>query len=183
MSCTSTAQAGRHTSKTWAATWPETNRTGRRGGRSSLPRTSRSACHESLCDTSKDSQRFGSSAEHCEAEVVMQSLNIFSVDKREGRLDVARALGSSALMMFVYDLYPGRTRRSAQADEPQRRAGEDADVLKLARTRRLRLSGQRQGRRLVGQRAGRTDLQTRNRRPMVRRRGGLATSLLTWMLE
>jgi uncharacterized cupin superfamily protein len=37
----------------------------------------------------------------------MQSLNIFSVDKREGRLDVAGALRSSALMMFVYDLDPG----------------------------------------------------------------------------
>ena len=39
----------------------------------------------------------------------MQSLNIFSVDKREGRLDVAGALGSSALMMFVYDLDPGKS--------------------------------------------------------------------------
>jgi uncharacterized cupin superfamily protein len=37
----------------------------------------------------------------------MQSLNIFSVDKPEGRLDLARALGSSALMMFVYDLEAG----------------------------------------------------------------------------
>ena len=37
----------------------------------------------------------------------MQSVNIFSVDKPEGRLDVAQALGSSALMMFVYDLDPG----------------------------------------------------------------------------
>jgi len=39
----------------------------------------------------------------------MQSVNIFSVDKPEGRLDVARVLGSSALMMFVYDLDPGRS--------------------------------------------------------------------------
>jgi len=37
----------------------------------------------------------------------MQSVNIFSVAKPEGRLDVAQALGSSALMMFVYDLDPG----------------------------------------------------------------------------
>ena len=37
----------------------------------------------------------------------MQSVNIFSVDKPEGRLDVAQVLGSSALMMFVYDLDPG----------------------------------------------------------------------------
>jgi uncharacterized cupin superfamily protein len=49
----------------------------------------------------------GASAESCEMEVAMQSLNIFSVDKPEGRLDVARALGSSALMMFVYDLEAG----------------------------------------------------------------------------
>jgi uncharacterized cupin superfamily protein len=37
----------------------------------------------------------------------MQSVNIFSVDKPEGRLDVAHVLGSSALMMFVYDLGSG----------------------------------------------------------------------------
>src|SRR5262245_27778724 len=39
----------------------------------------------------------------------MQSVNIFGVDKPEGRLDVAPALGSSAFMMFVYDLDPGRS--------------------------------------------------------------------------
>jgi len=39
----------------------------------------------------------------------MQSVNIFSVDKGEGRLDVAAALGSDALAMFVYDLAPGRS--------------------------------------------------------------------------
>jgi uncharacterized cupin superfamily protein len=39
----------------------------------------------------------------------MQSVNIFSVEKPEGRLDVAQALGSSGLTMFVYDLDPGRS--------------------------------------------------------------------------
>jgi uncharacterized cupin superfamily protein len=39
-------------------------------------------------------------------EVEMQSVNVFS-DKSEGRLDVAQAVGSSDLMMFVYDLDPG----------------------------------------------------------------------------
>jgi uncharacterized cupin superfamily protein len=39
----------------------------------------------------------------------VQSVNIFSVDKPEGRLDVAQLLGSSALNMFVYDLDPGRS--------------------------------------------------------------------------
>jgi uncharacterized cupin superfamily protein len=39
----------------------------------------------------------------------MRSVNIFSVDKPEGRLDVAQALGSTSLMMFVYDLDPGRS--------------------------------------------------------------------------
>jgi hypothetical protein len=34
----------------------------------------------------------------------VQSVNIFSVDKPEGRLDVAQQLGSSGSMMFVYDL-------------------------------------------------------------------------------
>jgi uncharacterized cupin superfamily protein len=37
----------------------------------------------------------------------MQSVNIFNVDKPGGRLDVGQVLGSSALMMFVYDLDPG----------------------------------------------------------------------------
>ena len=37
----------------------------------------------------------------------MQSVNIFDVDRPEGRLDVAQALGSTGLMMFVYDLDPG----------------------------------------------------------------------------
>jgi uncharacterized cupin superfamily protein len=39
----------------------------------------------------------------------MQSVNILSVEKLEGRLDMAKALGSTALMMFVYDLEPGRS--------------------------------------------------------------------------
>jgi uncharacterized cupin superfamily protein len=38
----------------------------------------------------------------------MESLNIHA-DKPEGRLDVARALGSTAYEMFVYDLGPGRS--------------------------------------------------------------------------
>ena len=37
----------------------------------------------------------------------MESLNIFGAERPEGRLDVAKALGSSAFMMFVYDLDPG----------------------------------------------------------------------------
>ncbi|HEY3463053.1 MAG TPA: cupin domain-containing protein [Gaiellaceae bacterium] len=39
----------------------------------------------------------------------MHSINVFSVDKPEGRLDAARILGSSDLTMFVYDLEPGRS--------------------------------------------------------------------------
>jgi uncharacterized cupin superfamily protein len=39
----------------------------------------------------------------------VQSVNIFSVDKPEGRLDVAQHLESTGLMMFVYDLEPGRS--------------------------------------------------------------------------
>jgi len=37
----------------------------------------------------------------------MQLVNIFSVEKPVGRLDVAKMLGSPTLMMFVYDLDPG----------------------------------------------------------------------------
>jgi uncharacterized cupin superfamily protein len=39
----------------------------------------------------------------------MQSVNIFGDDRPEGRLDVAQALGSTATLMFVYDLEPGRS--------------------------------------------------------------------------
>jgi len=37
----------------------------------------------------------------------MQSVNIFDVRKPEGRLDVGQMLGSSGLLMFVYDIDPG----------------------------------------------------------------------------
>ena len=37
----------------------------------------------------------------------MRSVNIFSAEKPEGRLDIAQSLGSAGLMMFVYDLAPG----------------------------------------------------------------------------
>jgi uncharacterized cupin superfamily protein len=36
-------------------------------------------------------------------------VNVFKVEKPEGRLDVAELLGSSGLAMFVYDLEPGRS--------------------------------------------------------------------------
>jgi uncharacterized cupin superfamily protein len=39
----------------------------------------------------------------------VQSVNIFGADTPEGRLDVAQHLGSTGLMMFVYDLGPGRS--------------------------------------------------------------------------
>ena len=37
----------------------------------------------------------------------MQSVNIFSVERPEGRVDVAQRLGSTASLMFIYDLDPG----------------------------------------------------------------------------
>jgi uncharacterized cupin superfamily protein len=36
-------------------------------------------------------------------------INIFSAENREGRVDVARALGSQATLMFIYDLEPGQS--------------------------------------------------------------------------
>jgi uncharacterized cupin superfamily protein len=39
--------------------------------------------------------------------VAMHSINVFSVDKPEGRLDVAQELASTSSLMFVYDLEPG----------------------------------------------------------------------------
>ena len=37
----------------------------------------------------------------------MDAINIFSAENPEGRIDVARAVGSTATAMFVYDLEPG----------------------------------------------------------------------------
>jgi uncharacterized cupin superfamily protein len=39
----------------------------------------------------------------------MDKVNIFGDESLEGRLDVARALGSTATAMFVYDLAPGES--------------------------------------------------------------------------
>lgn len=37
----------------------------------------------------------------------MQAVNVISADNPDGRIDVARALGSASTLMFVYDLEPG----------------------------------------------------------------------------
>jgi uncharacterized cupin superfamily protein len=37
----------------------------------------------------------------------MDAINIFSAENPDGRIDVARAAGSTATVMFVYDLDPG----------------------------------------------------------------------------
>ena len=37
----------------------------------------------------------------------METVNIFSAENREGRLNVARAVGSTATLMFIYDVAPG----------------------------------------------------------------------------
>jgi uncharacterized cupin superfamily protein len=38
----------------------------------------------------------------------MAAINIFSVENLEGRIDVARALRSTATAMYIYDLSPGQ---------------------------------------------------------------------------
>jgi uncharacterized cupin superfamily protein len=37
----------------------------------------------------------------------METVNIFSAENREGRVNVARAAGSTATLMFIYDVAPG----------------------------------------------------------------------------
>ncbi len=37
------------------------------------------------------------------------AVNIFSAENLEGRIDVGRALGSDAMLMFIYDLEPGQS--------------------------------------------------------------------------
>jgi uncharacterized cupin superfamily protein len=38
----------------------------------------------------------------------MDTVNIFGADQSEGRVDVARALNSTAVAMYIYDLAPGQ---------------------------------------------------------------------------
>ena len=38
----------------------------------------------------------------------MEAVNIFSAPNTEGRIDVARAVGSAETYMFIYDLEPGQ---------------------------------------------------------------------------
>ncbi len=38
----------------------------------------------------------------------MDSVNIFSAESIEGRVDVVQAVGSTAMAMFIYDLEPGQ---------------------------------------------------------------------------
>jgi uncharacterized cupin superfamily protein len=39
----------------------------------------------------------------------MEAVNIFSAENVEGRIDVARAVGSAETLMFIYDLAPGQS--------------------------------------------------------------------------
>jgi uncharacterized cupin superfamily protein len=39
----------------------------------------------------------------------MEAVNIFSAANVEGRIDVARAVGSAETLMFIYDLAPGQS--------------------------------------------------------------------------
>jgi len=39
----------------------------------------------------------------------MASINVFTAENREGRIDVSRAVGSEATAVYVYDLAPGRS--------------------------------------------------------------------------
>jgi uncharacterized cupin superfamily protein len=38
----------------------------------------------------------------------METVNIFSAENLQGRVDVAQAVGSTATLMFIYDLAPGQ---------------------------------------------------------------------------
>ena len=38
----------------------------------------------------------------------MEAVNIFTAENLKGRIDVARAVGSTAITMFIYDLAPGQ---------------------------------------------------------------------------
>jgi uncharacterized cupin superfamily protein len=38
----------------------------------------------------------------------MNAINIFNAENPEGRVDVARAVGSTTLAMYIYDLVPGQ---------------------------------------------------------------------------
>ena len=39
----------------------------------------------------------------------MASVNVFTAENLEGRIDVGRAVGSAATLMYIYDLAPGQS--------------------------------------------------------------------------
>ena len=39
----------------------------------------------------------------------MASVNVFTAENLEGRIDVSRAVGSAATLMYIYDLAPGQS--------------------------------------------------------------------------
>jgi hypothetical protein len=39
----------------------------------------------------------------------MEVVNLVNAENLEGRIDVARAVGSTATVMFIYDLAPGQS--------------------------------------------------------------------------
>jgi hypothetical protein len=41
----------------------------------------------------------------------MEAINVFDLENREDRSDVARAVGSTEMSMFLYELAPGRSAR------------------------------------------------------------------------
>ena len=131
----------------------------------------------------------------------MEAVNIFSSENTEGRVDVARAVGSTATEMFIYDLASGQSScpyhyeyeeewllvvdgtvvvRTPDGEHIlERGAGKDVDVLELAGAGSLGVSGQRQDRHLARRRGKRTGLQARHGCAMVGGRGGLGESRLT----
>jgi uncharacterized cupin superfamily protein len=51
----------------------------------------------------------GEPVRHRHDNECMEAVNIFSAENVEGRVDVAHAVGSTATVMFIYDLAPGQS--------------------------------------------------------------------------
>jgi hypothetical protein len=59
----------------------------------------------------------------------MASINLFGTANIEGRLDVARALGSTATAMYIYDLAPGQS--SGRITTSTKRSGCSSSTVAL----------------------------------------------------
>ncbi len=73
------------------------------------------------------------------------AINLFNAENPEGAIDVARALGSTATAMYVYDLPPGRSSSPITSNKISIWPGDEVDELVFRRDTALPWSDGEEG--------------------------------------